>query len=564
MEISAPGAQSTSSINGTKPKLHEIVDNRKKIHIYFCSTGTTALKLAEKLRQRVLKVPIYHLAKFDSLNSIDVQAIKPDEVVLIVASTTGNGTLPPNGRTFENKWPDLRKRCHTDPCRWSYSIFGVGDSGYGSTYNAASIALNALFSDLGSKPVAGGLTMGDVIMETLPMTAFNQWWDRVQAGLDGALVIEESLDDCFYDQGHMIRDFQEAVVLAKDPPLDKILSLQLDLQGTSYEVMDHLRLLPANSQSKVKRALRALGVRDAQQVMPFHDLVNPPTLHQFLTDFIDLEGHFKTCRWLQPATPDESIRKAPLVEVLERYSARGIFSGNQNKDHETVVMEVCQDMPLLRPRTFSVASAPGFLGNHIVELLIRFHAQGRLSDVFLSDLHPGDRVKFCVMPSAPSLDIIRLENRPLIAIATGSGFAPIRGLLQDRFISINAGRRLSRVEHDLSFATAQPEQGLFHSSPLSVFTGYKMQDRDIFEETLITGPCGGLVDELVMVPSNPEKKRVQDVLEGNAWVRANLPEAVVYVCGSESMVKSTAGILSRMFGGDVHDVLGSRYVEEVF
>lgn len=559
-----PIAQSTSLTNETKPKLQEILDKRKKIHIYFCSTGTTALKLAEKLRQRVLKEPKYHLAKFDSLNTIDIEAVKPDEVVLMVASTTGNGTLPANGRTFENKWPELRKRCYTDPSRSSYSIFGVGDSGYGSTYNAASIALESLFSDLGSKPVAGGLTMGDVIMETLPMTAFNRWWDRVQAELDGALVIQESLEDCFYDQGQMIRDFQEAIVVAKDPPLDKILSLQLDLQGTSYKVMDHLRLLPANSQSKVKRALMALGVTDGQQVMPFHDFENPPTFDQFLTDFVDLEGQFKTYKWLQPATPDESIRKAPLVEVLELHSARGIFGGAQNEEQRRIAMEVCLDMPLLRPRTFSVASAPGFLGNHIVELLIRFHAQGRLSDIFLSDLHPGDKVKFCVMPSAPSIDVIRLENRPLIAIATGSGFAPIRGLLQRRFISINAGRRLSRVEHDLSFATAQPELGLFHSSPLSLFTGYKMEDRDIFEETLVTGRCGTLVDELVMVPSNPEKKRVQDVLEGNAWVQANLPEAAVYVCGAESMVKSTAGVLSRMLGADVQNVLGSRYVEEVF
>ena len=199
-----------------------------------------------------------------------------------------------------------------------------------------------------------------------------------------------------------------------------------------------------------------------------------------------------------------------------------------------------------------------------MELLIRFHTKGRLSDVFLSALNPGDKVKFCVMPAAPSLDIIRLENRPLIAIATGSGFAPIRGLLQRRFISINAGRRLSRVEHDLSFATAQPELGLFHASPLSLFTGYKVEDHDIFEDTLITGRCGTLVDELVMVPSNAEKTRVQDVLEGNAWVRSNLAEAAVYVCGAQSMVKSTAEVLSRMLGAEVQEVLGSRYVEEIF
>ena len=540
------------------------MDNRKRLHIYFCSTGTTALKLAEKLRHRVLRLTKYHLARFDSLNAIDLESIKPDEIILIAASTTGNGTLPANGRTFENKWPALRRRHQSDQLNASYSIFGVGDSGYGTTYNAASIALHALFAELGAKPIAGGLTMGDVAMETLPTTAFNRWWDHVQSSLDGALEAKETQEDCFHDQGQMIGDFHEALAVAKDPPMDKILSLQLDLQGVGYRVMDHLRILPSNSQGKVNRALVALGVTDGQKVVPFNDFQNAPTFDRFLADFVDLEGHFKSLNWLRPDMLDKNIRKAPVIEILELCSAQSFLGGDNIGDYEKIIMEVCLDMPLLRPRTFSVASAPDFLGINVVELLIRFHHKGRLSDVFLSDIQPGDKVKFCVMPSAPSLDIIRLENRPLIAIATGSGFAPIRGLLQRRFISINAGRRLSRVEHDLSFATAQPELGLFHSSPLSLFIGYKLEDRDIFEETLITGRCGTLVDELVMVPSNPEKTRVQDVLEGNAWVRSNLAEAAVYVCGAESMVKSTAAVLSRVLGAEVQNVLGSRYVEEIF
>lgn len=564
METLTSIAETTLLAKGTRAKLQKIADSRKRVQIYFCSTGTTALKLAEKLRQRVLKAPKYYLARFDSLNAIDLEAIKPDELVLMVASTTGNGTLPANGRAFESKWPALRKRYYSDPLGASYSVFGVGDSGYGSTYNAASIAVNGLFSELGAKPIAGGLTMGDVTMETLLTAAFDRWWDNVQSNLDGAVAAKEMPEDCFHEQGDIIQEFQEGLVVAKDPPMNKILSLQLDLQGVGYRVMDHLRLLPANSQGKVARALFALGVTDAQQVVPFTSFQNAPTFDCFLTNFVDLEGHFKSLNWLRLDEADESIRHAPVIEVLERYSARGILGSHDTEAFDKRVLEICLDMPLLRPRTFSVASAPGFLGNNIVEVLVRFHSKGRLSDIFLSDLYPGDRVKFCMMLSAPSLDIIRLETRPLIAIATGSGFAPIRGLLQRRFISINAGRRLSRLEHDLNFPTAQPELDLFHSSPLSLFTGYKLEDRDIFEETLVTGRCGALVDELVMVPSNPEKTRVQDVLEGNAWVRSNLAEAAVYVCGAETMVRSTAAVLSRMLGAEVQNVLGSRYVEEVF
>ena len=564
METSTTIAAANSSANGAKPRFQKIVDNRKRLHIYFCSTGTTALKLAEKLRQRVLKLPKFQLARFDSLNALDLEVIKPDEIILIVASTTGNGTFPANGRMFENKWPVLRKRYLSDQFGGTYSIFGVGDSGYGSTYNAASIALNALFADLGGKPIAGGLAMGDVTMETLPTTAFNRWCDNVESNLDGAVVTKDTREDCFHDQGHMIRDFHVALVVAKDPPMDKILSLQLDLQGVGYKVMDHLRILPSNSQGKIKRALVALGVTDSQEAVPFNHFPTPPTFDHFLADFVDLESPFKSLHWLRPDMVDENMRKASVIEVLESYSARGILRGNGKEDYEKNVKEVCLDMPLLRPRTFSVASAPGFLGIGIVELLIRFHFKGRLSDIFLSHLYPGDEVKFCVMSSAPSVEIIRLENRPLIAVATGSGFAPIRGLLQRRLISISAGRRLSRVDHDLSFAIAQPELGLFHASPISLFAGYKVEDRDIFEETLLTGRCGSLVDELVMVPSNPEKSRVQDALESNAWVRSNLAEAAVYVCGPESMVKSTAAVLSGILGAEVHDILGSRYVEEVY
>ena len=532
--------------------MQEIVPSHKRIHIYFCSTGTTALKLAEKLRERVSKLPDYHLAEFDSLNAADLDTIKPDDVVLVAASTTGNGSLPANGRTFEAKWPTLKKRYHSHSFNASYSIFGIGDSAYAGTYNAASVALNGLFSELGARPIAGGLKMGDVSMETLPMTAFNRWWDDVQSSLNGEIVMKERPEDCFHDQGQMIQGFRQALLVAKETPTDKILSVELDLQGVNYKVMDHLRLLPSNSPGKVKRALAALGVTDGHRLVPFNDLKNPPSFDRFLTDFVDLEGPFKSLDWLRPDTPDENTREAPVIELFERYPTRSILGGHENRDYEKNLLEICLDMPLLRPRTFSVASAPGFRGINIAELLIRFHSKGRLSDIFLSNLRPGDTVKVCMMPSAPCIDLIRnLENRPLIAITTGSGFAPIRGLIQRRLISINA-------------ASTQRDRGTFQPSPLGLFVGYKAEDRDMFEETLITGRCGNLIDELVMVPSNRDKIRVQDAVEGNVWVRANLAEAAVYICGGESMVKSAAAVLSRMLGADVRKVLGSRYVEEIF
>lgn len=225
----------------------------KRVHIYFCSTGTTALKLAEKLRDRILKLSGHSLVAFGSLNTIHLDKTQPEDILLIVASTTGNGNLPAGGLSFEASWPSLRKQYCDKALNVSFAIFGVGDSAYASTFNAASKAIKAAFFGFGAKPLAGGLTLADVAMEPLPMSAFNRWWAGLLSAFNGGAGVTERPVDRFVDQEHMLRNLHQGCLLSKEEPssTSKILLVQIDLQGATYHEMEHIRILPSNSPAKV-------------------------------------------------------------------------------------------------------------------------------------------------------------------------------------------------------------------------------------------------------------------------------------------------------------------------
>lgn len=91
---------------------------RNKIHIYYCSNGTTALKLAEKLHRRVKQIPGYRQVVFSTLNSLDFQKIGTSDIVLMVISTTGHGCFPANGTNLEESMDKIRQHI-----RRSHSLF---------------------------------------------------------------------------------------------------------------------------------------------------------------------------------------------------------------------------------------------------------------------------------------------------------------------------------------------------------------------------------------------------------------------------------------------------------
>jgi sulfite reductase alpha subunit-like flavoprotein len=70
---------------------------------------------------------------------------------------------------------------------------------------------------------------------------------------------------------------------------------------------------------------------------------------------------------------------------------------------------------------------------------------------------------------------------------------------------------------------------------------------------------------LFLVPSNKEKRRVQDYLDENKdRLFPKLREGFIYVCGSAALIKGVRPVIEDIIGGDITQILGRRYIEEVF
>ncbi|OGM46177.1 putative nitric oxide synthase [Aspergillus bombycis] len=547
-----PVQRALSIANGTNGLRNGVPAIPKRmVHIYYSSTGTSALKLAEKLQKRVKELPGGFQVHFDILNLLDLRKIQPSDPLLMVVSTTGDGRFPANGAEFEAAMND-RAQEYNGALAIKYSILGVGDSAY-PTFNAASVKLHEFMKVVGGIPIANGLTKGNTAVEALPMKAFNRWWALVKDSLTGEggnQITNESTEDECLEHYRMLETFKPGRLLSKAPAESGdggIVMITMDLGDMDYIEMSHLRLLPYNTPNQVGRVLTALGVSNANHPVPFADPTMPVLSYADLfRNYVDLEGQFKDLAWLSEAFPsgDRWDTDGTVLEVLERLPAL-------QQVPDTLRMKVCLDMPLLRPRSFSVASSAKYLGKGLVEIMIRLHKGGRFSDKFLSAITPGDLVGYSPVRIIPGEDLISSE-RHLIAICTGTGFAPIRSLLQQKI-------------HVRKEAESRGMEFLFQSPPISIFVGFKAHDEALFEETLSTAQQYGLIDMLFRVPSNRQKRRVQHYVQDNKeGILAKIREGSIYVCGAKAMVNDTAAKLSDMIGGDVRQNLGRRYVEEIF
>ena len=168
-------------------------------------------------------------------------------------------------------------------------------------------------------------------------------------------------------------------------------------------------------------------------------------------------------------------------------------------------------------RNFSMASVPR---GKLVDFYIRKLPNGHFTDHGLSTLHQGARLDL-ELP----LGGFRLhaeDYRPLVMIATGTGIAPIKAMLE------------SLLDNPLC-------------PPVSLYWGMRTQD-DLFLDSEIRGWEGRLYDfNYVPVLSRPERDwsgRTGHVQEAVAADFPDLSEHAVYLCGSPEMVRDAKRVMA--------------------
>jgi ferredoxin-NADP reductase len=185
-------------------------------------------------------------------------------------------------------------------------------------------------------------------------------------------------------------------------------------------------------------------------------------------------------------------------------------------------------------RAYSIASAPradaGF------DICLNRVAGGLFSN-YLCDLEPGAAIDFT---GPHGFFVVRRPiERDLVFVATGTGIAAIRGMLEDLFVPG------ATVDRDiwLVFGVRLPETILY---------------RDEFERLAAQHPRFHFLPTLSRAPENwpGERGRVQEHLRSHFAGRRDLD---VYICGLKAMVDDVRRILKEEFGLDRRQIHYEKY-----
>ncbi|KAK3176432.1 hypothetical protein OEA41_007755 [Lepraria neglecta] len=351
------------------------------------------------------------------------------------------------------------------------------------------------------------------------------------------------------------------------------LNLSLDIGSAMYKDINCIQILPLNHPSKVDRALKALSV-DGDSIP---ELITEaiPTYSTFLTKFADLDSPFKLLDWLlatdDPAASSSAdlMKEMPshlfVLETLELFSKTKLLSASISD--LSFLQDVLLSMPLLHSRTYSVASSlltPSECHNKL-DLMLKRIPNGRFSSVFLNDHSANSsssepaRLQYRIVDSVsgPRLRDLNTKNdKPLVVVATGAGFGPINCLLQAR---ITAAHRRTESEGPIDQTT-------------SLFLVFHHTDVPLAQPILDEASSLGLIDEVHIVESNAEKKRVQDLLVRED-VAEMLKESLLQgeggwasVCENEQAAMGVRAAFEQVLGSEGVDETfhGERYLKEVF
>lgn len=615
----------------TQKEVHSPANGNRCIAIFFCSAGTIAEKLANKLHRWLSDLVkdssgLRLCSRSKPLNSLSASDLAAENILLLIVSSTGQGEIPSNGLGFPKLCDNISSRRLIDLTQgFRFAVFGNGDSRYSATYNGAAVKINEHLTQVGGCPLIAGVFQADTAVEPLPLSALKVWYNKLQPSIVDqpieslAMAVGKSPNGGKHETtfvrvtpivqlGQKYEDYQDrllstlskASLVDASPGMheDGSLLVTLDVDDNRYEEMSCIQVLPSNAPSKVNQALQWLCVKSTDCVSLGLDGRNP-TYASFLTDYVDLELPFSNAECLEAVVlashgglTRASLSKLSIRNVLERlHSSIVQMSDGQRCGF---IEDMCQDMPLLQTRTYSIASSkhyhrpssrnppPSGPSSQEVDIMVKVLPGGRFSETFVKDSSIPASLRYRIVDSPSGATLRKHHLKPFVVVATGAGFGPVRSLLQWRIAIRRDHTRQQQLHHPSpSFRRTGGTGGSSSSSRISLFLGLKTPDVDLISDILNEAMALDLVDLLHIVLSNPSKRRVYDDVPRYAdRLRAKLlgggdgggGGGVVFVCTNRKAAQCTRGVLEGvLLGGSkvgvgvgVGEVLGERYVEEVY
>jgi cytochrome P450/NADPH-cytochrome P450 reductase len=412
----------------------------------------------------------------------------PVDGLLAVVTSSYNGKAPDNAQLFEDL--EIPAGAFSGV---SVAVLGNGNTQW-ATYQAFPKRVEAKLANAGATPiVARGETDAAGDFDGMATTWLEGLWTALAASFGASaasaagpryavevLGEDQTRPAVVSTQAHPIMVFS-VEELVGDPaglwdfsreaprPGVKAITVQLP-DGVSYEAGDHLAVYAKNDPELVEWALHTLRVSRDLVLRLSQDgerptglpIGVPVTAGLLLTDFVELQepatrGQIATlaghtgCPWttrqLAAWTEDTGqardayanevlAKRISVLSLLERFPAIELPIG--------VFLEL---VGTIRPRFYSISSSPKVdpsLATITVGLVDGPARTGNgryrgMCSQYLARLQPGDVFYGHVRVPAPPFRPPPDPATPMILIGPGTGFAPLRGFLQERALLAERG-----------------------------------------------------------------------------------------------------------------------------
>ena len=451
-----------------------VAGSGRQFAVLYGSSLGTARDIAEEIaeRARVDGFDVVVRSLDDSLRG----GAAPQDKVIVIVTATYNGRAPDTAVEVER----ALEAGAFDGADWSgaqYAVLGVGNSqwpnfqsfpkridavieaaggtrlvpraeadGQGDFDGAVSAFVRDLWKALGAEaaPVASTGSLNVVPLDTAQA--------RARALPEHAQLLEIVAND------ELVTPAREGLWdFTKEPPRPSTRLIRIALpEGQVYHTGDHVAVYARNRPELVARALARLDVDGAAQLrvdgqggrfkhLPLGQQV---TARQLLTDFVELSDPLPR-RALAVAAehtrcPDTKRRLAALEGDYDAAIADKRMTLLDLLDaHPAIELPLSALVELsapIAPRFYSIASSPA-VDPRVADLIVgtsqapAWSGLGQhrgFASTYMAEVTAGDQVFGYVRrpnpPFAPPAD----ASVPMILIGPGTGFAPLRGFLQER------------------------------------------------------------------------------------------------------------------------------------